>query len=293
MRAIVQAPDFLDGQFPVDRRAHPGDAAAAPTPAARSPPTRSAATSGTISRRRPTRSCPRSARSRCTIRSTATPSHTRCRRRARLRAAASLISVWSTAPFLLNNTVGPFNRDPSVEARMRVVRRLDRADAVAGEAREGSGARRQGPGPASIPHHRAQLPQIPAATCRTSCSALADGALAATGWLPWLFDHDGDLKLGPIPKGTPVNLLANIELLSESTGLEDRAAHEKLVASWCSSLKAALEDAARGCHRRAGARRLRADRRRPAGLSKCPDFVVNKRPLLRHRNLEPTTTSTR
>src|SRR5712671_7741017 len=32
----------------------------------------------------------------------------------------SLISLWSTAPFLLNNTVGPFEQDPSVDARMRV-----------------------------------------------------------------------------------------------------------------------------------------------------------------------------
>ena len=31
---------------------------------------------------------------------------------------ASLISVWSTAPFLLNNSVGKFNCEPSVEARM-------------------------------------------------------------------------------------------------------------------------------------------------------------------------------
>ena len=32
---------------------------------------------------------------------------------------ASLISVWSTAPFLQNNTVGPFEWSPSVDARMR------------------------------------------------------------------------------------------------------------------------------------------------------------------------------
>ena len=32
---------------------------------------------------------------------------------------ASLVSVWSTAPFLLNNTVGHFEPSPSVEARMR------------------------------------------------------------------------------------------------------------------------------------------------------------------------------
>ncbi len=32
----------------------------------------------------------------------------------------SLISIWSTAPFLLNNSVGPFDPDPSVAARMKV-----------------------------------------------------------------------------------------------------------------------------------------------------------------------------
>ena len=31
----------------------------------------------------------------------------------------SLVSVWSSAPFLLNNTVGPFVVDPSVEGRMQ------------------------------------------------------------------------------------------------------------------------------------------------------------------------------
>ena len=33
---------------------------------------------------------------------------------------ASLVSVWSTAPFLQNNSVGRFDPSPSVEARMRV-----------------------------------------------------------------------------------------------------------------------------------------------------------------------------
>src|SRR6266849_403843 len=32
----------------------------------------------------------------------------------------SLISLWSTAPFLLNNSVGPFDPDPSVAARVKV-----------------------------------------------------------------------------------------------------------------------------------------------------------------------------
>src|SRR6202030_2619781 len=32
---------------------------------------------------------------------------------------ASLVSLWSTAPFLLNNSVGKFDPSPSVDARMK------------------------------------------------------------------------------------------------------------------------------------------------------------------------------
>ena len=58
----------------------------------------------------------------------------------------SLISVWSTAPFLLNNTVGEADPDgnPSVEARMKVFDDVDRADAVAREAQGRCGAGQQG-----------------------------------------------------------------------------------------------------------------------------------------------------
>ena len=49
---------------------------------------------------------------------------------------ASLVSVWSTAPFLQNNTVGPFEWSPSVEARMRSFEQVDRADAVARTTRD-------------------------------------------------------------------------------------------------------------------------------------------------------------
>ena len=59
----------------------------------------------------------------------------RCRRGGRgYIRPASLVSVWSTAPFLQNNTVGPFIRDPSVEARMESFEDIDRADAVARDA---------------------------------------------------------------------------------------------------------------------------------------------------------------
>ena len=55
----------------------------------------------------------------------------------------SLVSLWSTAPFLLNNTVGPFRGQPVGRGAAAIVRRFDRADAVAREARQGLAARRQ------------------------------------------------------------------------------------------------------------------------------------------------------
>jgi hypothetical protein len=61
MRKIVQAPDFLDDNY-LSSDARIPVTLCAPMRAARSRPTRSAATSGTTSRRSRTSSCPRSAR---------------------------------------------------------------------------------------------------------------------------------------------------------------------------------------------------------------------------------------
>ena len=47
----------------------------------------------------------------------------------------SLVSIWSTAPFLVNNRLGPFSEDPSVDGRMKVFDDIDRATSVARKAR--------------------------------------------------------------------------------------------------------------------------------------------------------------
>ena len=80
MRTEVQNADFLEDNFlSTDQRVPVTVLGTNLTPAARSPPTPSRTTSGTTSRPRPTSSCPRSARSRSTTRSTAPPGDTRCR----------------------------------------------------------------------------------------------------------------------------------------------------------------------------------------------------------------------
>ncbi len=93
-----------------------------------------------------------------------------------------------------------------------------------------------------------------------------------------LFDHDGAFKLGPIPKGFPINLAANYQPLPDldrATAAE-RLAHAanlgrlivKFVENW-PSLDLSADDATL----LAWGTKLREPLLK---LSKCPDFVVNR-----------------
>jgi hypothetical protein len=99
----------------------------------------------------------------------------------------SLISIWSSAPFLHNNAVGIFTGDPSVAGRMRAF-----DDAIEKLLWPG---RRQGRG--SIwTTTRESFIRIP-------------GSLVPDALTP--LSRNGVLEIGPIPKGTPINLLANVD----------------------------------------------------------------------------------
>jgi hypothetical protein len=95
-------------------------------------------------------------------------------------------------------------------------------------------------------------------------------------WLPWLFNDGGDVVLGPIPKGVPINLLANLKLRSESDDLGDKARQVNDLGTVFIKLKADLATLPAN----ATDEQLRAkfaDLREPMlKLSKCPDFVVNR-----------------
>ena len=100
----------------------------------------------------------------------------------------SLVSVWSSAPFLHNNALGKFTGDPSVAGRMEAFN-----DAVAKllwpEKRKG-----------------------PDSIWRTSQRCYLH---IRREYVPWALrfrcDGDGYLNIGPIPAGTPINLIANLE----------------------------------------------------------------------------------
>ena len=101
---------------------------------------------------------------------------------------ASLVSLWSSAPFLHNNTLGNFNGDPSVAGRLEAYN--DAAEKLLWpEKRLGKASIWRTQNECNL-HLRKEF--VPKA-------------------LQGLADSDGYLKLGPIPKGTPINLLANLE----------------------------------------------------------------------------------
>jgi hypothetical protein len=100
----------------------------------------------------------------------------------------SLVSLWSSAPFLHNNALGKFTGDPSVAGRLDAYN--DAAEKLLWpEKRLGKASIWRTQNECNL-HLRKEFVPKP---------------------LQSLADKDGYLKLGPIPKGTPINLLANLE----------------------------------------------------------------------------------
>jgi hypothetical protein len=188
----------------------------------------------------------------------------------------SLVSLWSSAPYLQNNSVGSFNGDPSVEGRMRAFddgihqmlwpERRAKDPVLANKI----------PGPSLILRTTARsYLRVPAGYLPDALKDVGAGGLL-NRLAPWAFDREGDLEIGPIPKGTPVSLLPNMGLLPDGTGIEDRVEHAKkliaLLIKFKQDLKSlpanATDDDARKAFSNAVPDMLE--------LSKCPDFIVNK-----------------
>ncbi len=141
----------------------------------------------------------------------------------------SLASIWSTAPFLLNNTVGKFYPSGSVEDRMKSFeisieqllwpekRYCDQKDLYYYEHDEkekgsyayGSGATNSCEGKTYLTRSGKEVPGIIDRTTKRSELKIPKG------YLPWYVSilPIGDrLELGPFPEGIPVNLVSNIDM---------------------------------------------------------------------------------
>lgn len=176
---------------------------------------------------------------------------------------ASLISLWSTAPYLLNNSVGDFSPDPSVEGRMRSFNSSIQQMLWPEKRKKDPRIGDKIPGPSFIQR-----------TTQTSYIKVGTGYLPdALKSLLGLFSRD-QVEIGPIPEGTPVALLSNLDLTPGDDFGENIAHKEKLVQllkkmiADLKQVKGKNDDEAR-----AVLRNLVPDL---IQLSKCPDYIVNK-----------------
>jgi hypothetical protein len=190
---------------------------------------------------------------------------------------ASLISVWSSAPFLQNNALGPFNGDPSVKGRLDVfdksIRQMLWPETRAKDPEIGDRI----PGPSLIQRTTARsYLKVPAGYLPGELIPFMEWGAWLNRLLPWAFNDEGDLKIGPIPKGTPVGLLSNIELLSESPRLEDRAEHTKKLLKVVFELKHALKSLPKDATDEQAKEAFQPFVPDLLAVSKCPDFIVNK-----------------
>ena len=128
----------------------------------------------------------------------------------------SLVSIWTTAPFLHNNEIGTFTGDPSVAGRMRAfddairkllwpetrshtTRRTRAVDNYSGEKYDGT---------SWLTVQTSTLPQRLRVFFGDGTLASMIRTLSGAGSLV----SDGRIQIGPIPAGTPINLLANINV---------------------------------------------------------------------------------
>jgi len=181
---------------------------------------------------------------------------------------ASLVSLWSTAPFLQNNTVGHFEASPSVDARMRSFQ--DSIEQMLWpERREKDSilfANESGPGVGLI--QRTTAPS----TIWVPVGYVPDPLRPLLGIgqrLFPLFFRNGSIEISPIPQGVPVNLVANLDLLGLDLTPSERASHFKML----------LDLLARAKHDLKRNQNVFADTtfvEQLWNVSKCKDLVVNK-----------------
>ena len=183
----------------------------------------------------------------------------------------SLISLWSTAPYLLNNSAGEFNPDPSVQARMDSFQKSIE-QMLWPEKRERDSL---------LPD---KLPGKIDRTTETSYIRIPSGYLpdylrpllsSGQRFLPALFGDDG-IVLGPIPKGTPVDLISNLDLLGSGLGPEEQVKHQERVLSLLLKMQHDLSVLPKNATDEEASKVFANLVPDLFSLSKCPDYVVNR-----------------
>ena len=176
----------------------------------------------------------------------------------------SLVSVWSTAPLLLNNSLGPFThgrvsikaREEAFDAAMKKLLWPKKRDV---ETITDKG-----------------LPGVIDRTTVDSYFEIPPGNLPR--WLRWSLrqacpgkvDDQGYVRFGPIPKNTPIGLISNIEIWPDGASLAQSLWHlAKLVPATLPMFGALCSDDSTETDFNKALRPL-------LEFNKCPDLVVNR-----------------
>ncbi len=140
---------------------------------------------------------------------------------------ASLVSVWSTAPFLQNNTVGPFEYSPSVDARMRSFERSIE-QMLWPERRDDDPLFGNEKTPAVGIIDRITIDsylEVPEVVhLRHRCRPLVK---LSRRIFPFLGGDGASVRVGPFPKGMPIGLITNIDVLGEDLPPAEQDAHKE------------------------------------------------------------------
>jgi mono/diheme cytochrome c family protein len=182
---------------------------------------------------------------------------------------ASLVSLWSTSPFLQNNTVGYFDPDPSVDSRMSAF-----SDAISQmlypETRDKDDIfkNESGPGVGKIDRITDDsYLDVPEAYVPPFLRPLVPLSRAL---VPSIGGSGKSLSIGPFPRGFPIGLVTNTDLLGADLSGPERRQHTKNLLALVDKAKAAVKTERDFA---VIANRLVDDM---LAVSKCKDFVVNK-----------------
>jgi hypothetical protein len=229
---------------------------------------------------------------------------------------ASLISLWSTAPFLSNNSVGHDEYDYYSGPRSAAAQDGGYYDygskahcpaasdddpympCVANRMKVFDRSIRQMLNPETRRMDKLTQVPVPGYIYRTtapSCLTIPSGFVPSwlrtlagpLHWLaPWAIDREGGLALGPLPKDFPVNALTNTKLMpdNDETGM---LGHYWRLLKAAPTLASAFRKMGGTCSPKAVADPGTQARAEAAvrdtglidtlvGLSKCPDYVVNR-----------------
>jgi hypothetical protein len=172
----------------------------------------------------------------------------------------SLISLWATAPYLHNNMVGTFNGDPSVKGRMAAFEDgIHKMLWPKDKLRDRLIWKTNAPSYITVP-----VSYIPPLLRDLNKDPILHDIIQGQN----LLDDKGNLQIGPIPQGTPINLLANTNL--------DGANPEDLLKLVRGLIRAGIDIKVRHLTGDKAAARWKEVVPLFMKVNKCPDFIEDK-----------------